>query len=90
MKRIHIYVSGTVQGVYFRYNAVMKAEELGLKGWVRNLWDGRVEIVCEGTDISISQMIEWCRSGPRGAHVENLETRWEDFRGEFDDFQIVR
>lgn len=88
MKRIHIYVSGLVQGVYFRHNTKIKAEEFGLKGWVRNLSDGRVEIVCEGISDSIDKMTAWCRRGPRGAYVEHLEIYQGEFINEFNEFRI--
>ena len=89
MKRACIHVSGTVQGVYFRQNTLIKAQELGLKGLVKNLWDGRVEIVCEGSGESIDNIIAWCRKGPRGARVEDVDIQWEEFMDEFDDFRIA-
>lgn len=89
MKRVHIYVSGIVQGVFFRHNTISKAKELGLNGWVRNLRDGRVEIICEGNGDCIDRMIEWCSEGPRDAYVENLDIRWEEFKNEFNSFQIT-
>jgi acylphosphatase len=89
MKRVHIHVSGIVQGVCFRQNTLIKARELGLNGSVRNLRNGGVEIVCEGNGEAIDKVIEWCRNGPRGARVEALDVQWEEFRGEFDGFQIL-
>jgi len=59
MKRVHIFVSGIVQGVFFRHFTSMKAKQLGLTGWVRNLRDGRVEMVCEGNEDAIKEMIAW-------------------------------
>ena len=89
MKRIHIYLSGIVQGVSFRHYTVVKAKELGLKGLVRNISDGRVEIASEGNSDSIDKMIAWCRKGPIGAYVENLDIQWEEFKNEFSSFQIT-
>jgi acylphosphatase len=89
MKRACIHVSGIVQGVYFRQNTLIKAQELGLKGLVKNLRDGRVEIVCEGGGEAIDNMIAWCRMGPRGARVEDVDIQWEEFKDEFDDFRIA-
>lgn len=88
MERAHIFVSGIVQGVYYRYNTMKKAREFNLKGWVRNLVDGRVEIVCEGERVDIERLIEWCRKGPPGAHVENISVEFQEFRGEFNQFEI--
>ncbi len=89
MKRLHIFVSGMVQGVFFRQSTLIKAEELGLKGWVKNLRDKRVELVCEGHEDSLHAMIVWCGKGPNGAFVESLDTLWEEFKGEFNSFKIV-
>jgi len=89
MKRIHIYVSGLVQGVYFRHNTMIQADRLALNGWVKNLTDGRVEIICEGSDESIDKMAAWCNIGPIGAYVEGLEIQQEEFKNEFKKFQII-
>jgi len=88
LARVHIYVSGRVQGVFYRSNTRKRALELGLTGWVRNLPDGRVEIVAEGEREKLERLIEWCRRGPPLARVEDLEIRWEKPRGEFDSFTI--
>ena len=61
MKRLHIYVSGIVQGVFFRQSTLTKAKEFGIYGWVKNLRDGRVEIVCEGNEESLKKMVIWCK-----------------------------
>jgi acylphosphatase len=86
--RCHIFVSGRVQGVFFRQNTLEKAKTLGLKGWVRNTQDGRVEAVFEGEKEKVEKILEWVKSGPPLARVENVEIRFEDFKGEFDDFEI--
>jgi acylphosphatase len=86
--RAHVFVSGKVQGVYYRQNAKETAERNGLTGWVRNLQDGRVEAVFEGGKSSVDRMIEWCHKGPAGARVEQVEIKFENYTGEFRDFRI--
>jgi acylphosphatase len=70
--RAHVFVSGIVQGVGYRYSTVKQARSLGLNGWVRNLDDGRVEAVFEGETTLVEQMIQWCRQGPSAAVVEDV------------------
>jgi acylphosphatase len=88
-KRLHVTVSGRVQGVFFRASAREAAFERGLRGWVRNLPDGRVEALFEGPEGKLSEMLEWCRQGPPGALPESVEASWEEFQGEFRDFRIT-
>jgi len=90
MKQVHIFVSGTVQGVFYRHNARKKAKELGIKGWVRNLYDGRVEVTAEGEEEDLKKFIEWCKKGPELAFVENIEVEWNDYKGKYEDFSVVR
>ena len=71
-ERAHVFVSGHVQGVFFRDATREQAEALGLSGWVRNTEDGRVEAVFEGESEAVRQMIDWCGSGPSGADVDNV------------------
>jgi acylphosphatase len=87
-KRIHVFVKGTVQGVYFRYNTQKKAEEYHLTGWVRNRADGSVEILCEGTEENLDNMVRWCKIGPDRANVIEVQTSWEQYTGEFNVFEI--
>jgi acylphosphatase len=87
-RKMHVFVKGTVQGVYYRYNALKKAEEYHLTGWVRNRADGNVEMVCEGTEEDINNMVRWCKQGPPGAHVREVETDWKLYSGEFNVFEI--
>ena len=84
--RAHVYVSGYVQGVNFRWYTVQHARTRGVAGWVRNLPDGRVEAVFEGADEDVRSMVEWCRRGPRHATVTDVEVHWEEPEGlhEFD------
>lgn len=86
--RAHIYVSGNVQGVFYRYETKKHAELHGVNGWARNLPDGRVECLFEGEREDIEKTIEFCRQGPPGAHVDDIDIQWEEWKGEFDDFQI--
>ncbi len=79
--RVHVWVSGRVQGVYYRASTRARARELDLAGWVRNLSDGRVEAVFEGTPDAAASAVAWCRTGPPGAAVESVETREEPAEG---------
>ena len=88
--RVHIFVSGKVQGVYFRQNTSLKAQELGIVGWVRNLSDGRVESVMEGLEVNIDKMISWCKSGPKDALVTDVKIMNEEYKKEFFTFDIIK
>jgi acylphosphatase len=87
-KRAHIYVTGIVQGVSFRYYTLQEAVRCGVTGWVRNIPDGRVEAVVEGNDAAVEHLVAWCRQGPRGARVEHVEVLPETPTGEFQGFRI--
>ncbi len=87
-KRAHVFVSGWVQGVFFRAETRDLARQLGVTGWVRNLWDGRVEAVFEGEDWAIEQLVAWCHRGPRGAQVDNVNVTHEAPTGEHQTFNI--
>lgn len=86
--RAHVLVSGRVQGVSFRYYTVQEAEAAGVSGWVRNLWDGRVEAVFEGDKESVERMVAWAKNGPPSARVEEVEVEWQDAISEFDNFRV--
>ena len=73
MKRLHCLVSGRVQGVYFRGATQARMRELGVRGWVRNLPDGRVEALVEGEEAALDQALEFLRRGPRGACVTDVQ-----------------
>jgi acylphosphatase len=79
--RAHVYVSGYVQGVNFRWYTTERARQRGLGGWVRNTPDGRVEAVFEGAEEDVRSMVEWCREGPRHADVSDVEVLWEEPEG---------
>ncbi len=80
--RAHVWISGRVQGVSFRWYTSDRAQQRGVAGWVGNLPDGRVEAVFEGgTRSDVEAMIDWCRTGPPGARVEDVEVVWEDPEG---------
>lgn len=87
--RARVMVEGRVQGVFFRAHTQETAALLGLKGWVKNRRDGRVEALFEGDKAKVDEMIHWCHQGPAGARVTNVRVVWEDYGGEFDDFSIT-
>jgi acylphosphatase len=84
--RFHVFISGKVQGVFFRRNTIKEAEKLGVYGWVKNLSDGRVEAVFEGDTVSVKKILEWVKRGPLFAKVENFISAQEEYRGEFSSF----
>ena len=88
LKRAHVYVSGRVQGVFFRSSTRKEAEKLGLSGWVKNLPDGRVEAVFEGPADSVEEMVGWCEAGPLGASVEDVERNIGAAEGDLDGFEV--
>ncbi len=89
MDRVHLVVSGRVQGVFFRQNSVEKARGLGLTGWVKNRHDGAVELVAEGEKERLQKLVDWCHQGPRAAVVTNVQVSWEPGKGEFDNFDVA-
>lgn len=88
MARAHVFVSGRVQGVFFRSKTKYEAKKRGVKGWVRNLPDGRVEAIFEGEEKSVKELIDFCKRGPPGARVTNVDVLWERPTGEFKDFEV--
>ena len=86
--RLHLFISGRVQGVGFRFSAYDKAKEFALAGWVRNLGSGEVEIVAEGRQENLQMLAAWAHQGPPSAHVRQVREDWLDFTGEFTDFRI--
>ena len=84
--RAHVFLSGMVQGVNFRWYTTQHARTHGVSGWVRNLDDGRVEAVFEGARDDVEACVRWCREGPRYARVSDVHVEWEESEGlaEFD------
>jgi acylphosphatase len=87
-ERAHLYVSGGVQGVFFRGSARERAERLGLTGWVKNLPDGRVEALFEGPSERVREMVRWCEQGPPQAAVEDVKTEFEVSKGDLTSFEV--
>ncbi|MEC4893176.1 MAG: acylphosphatase [Oscillatoria sp. PMC 1051.18] len=79
--RAHVFISGTVQGVGYRFSTVRKAQQLQVNGWVRNLSDGRVEAVFEGEKGAVESILAWCEKGPTSAVVEDVAVENEEIEG---------
>ena len=88
-QRIRVFVTGKVQGVFFRQALKVKAKQNNVFGWVRNLKDGRVEAVLEGQDENVNVLVEWCHGGPANARVEDVEIKNEKFSNEFSKFDVL-
>lgn len=88
MARVHALVEGVVQGVGFRWFTMKHARHLSVQGWVRNLADGRVELVAEGSREQLEQLLARVREGPPGSRVRNVITEWSEASGEFAEFQV--
>jgi acylphosphatase len=86
--RVHVFIRGKVQGVYFRQNTEQVATRRRVTGWVRNLPDGRVEAIFEGDKVDVNEVIEWCHIGPPKAKVEDVDVRFEKYTGEFANFTV--
>ena len=87
--RAHLIIAGRVQGVFYRVTCQREATARGLSGWVRNLDDGRVEAVAEGEREKVEELISWCRRGPSGSGVADVEIVWEEPQGESGGFRIT-
>jgi acylphosphatase len=88
MRQVHIIIKGKVQGVFFRHNTKRKAEELELKGFVKNCDDGSVEIVAEGQEDTLNDLIAWCNHGSEGASVVEKDVDFREATEEFNTFEI--
>ena len=86
--RVHLLVTGRVQGVFFRVSTQRRAVELGIAGWVRNSPDGRVEITAEGPRPACEALRAYCEQGPPPAHVDMVDTTWQTATGEFSGFDV--
>ena len=88
-QRVHLFVKGKVQGVFFRQALKVMAKKKNVFGCVKNLKDGRVEAILEGEDVNVSSLVEWCHAGPANARVEDIEIRNEKYKGEFSKFEVL-
>ena len=88
--RAHVFISGMVQGVFFRLETRYRAKSRNIVGWVRNTSDGRVEAIFEGEKEDVEKLTEFCNRGPSGAKVTKVDVKWEEYTEEFGDFQIRR
>ena len=88
-QRVHIFVSGKVQGVFFRQALKVVAKKNNIFGWVRNLPDKRVEATIEGDRKSVNLVIEWTKVGPANSRVDSIEVSNEEFKNEFSTFEVL-
>ncbi|XXT18359.1 acylphosphatase [Sorangium sp. So ce429] len=89
LKQVQLFVRGRVQGVFFRASTQREAKRLGLTGWVKNRPDGSVEVLAEGEEDGLKELIAWANRGPSAARVERVDVRWRGFSGDFFDFRIT-
>jgi acylphosphatase len=87
-KSVRLYINGTVQGVFFRVFIKSNAEKYNVKGFTRNLEDGRIEVFLEGDANDVNKMIELCKQGPKHSQIKNVEMKPEKFQG-FNTFKIL-
>lgn len=87
-KRVHVFYSGRVQGVGFRLTAEETAQGLGVVGWVKNLRDGRVEVVAEADQNTLERFLEAIRTGPMRSFIEQVDVSWSNASGTFEEFEI--
>lgn len=87
--RLHAHIEGMVQGVGFRYFVLRSAQALGLTGWVRNRYDGRVEVMAEGTLTNLNRLLRELRRGPHRSDVWNVNYQFEEARGDFERFSVL-
>ena len=87
-KSFRLYITGTVQGIFFRIFVKENAERYNVKGFVRNLEDGRIEIFLEGNSEDVNKMIELCKKGPKHAQIKKVETKEEKFQ-DFKTFKVL-
>ena len=88
-QRVRLFVTGRVQGVFFRQSLKAKSIQNDVFGWVKNLQDGRVECLLEGSEENISKLVKWTHTGPANAIVENIEVHNEKFDNEFTKFDVL-
>lgn len=88
MKRAYIKVHGEVQGVFFRSNIKRVAESLGLRGYAKNMEDSTVEVVAEGSEDKLKELIDFCKKGPEAAEVSKVDVKFDKASNEFDGFEV--
>lgn len=88
--RVHLIISGKVQGVYFRKHTQDVSLQNYVYGWVKNLLNGDVECVLEGLKSNVDKVIRWCHQGPPNSRVDNVDIKHETFTGNFTDFKIIK
>jgi len=87
--RAHAVITGKVQGVWFRVETQQAARIRGVNGWVRNKMDGSVEAVFEGDEADVKATLAWCRKGPPHARISNVDVTWQEYSGEYADFDVT-
>ncbi|MDA1196458.1 MAG: acylphosphatase [Nanoarchaeota archaeon] len=87
MKRLHLIIKGKVQGVFYRHNTVKQGHKLGIKGFVRNLPNGDVEVIAEGPEDKLKQLCEWCKKGPDNAEVDEVQEKWQEPYNDYVSFE---
>ena len=89
IKCVQISIRGRVTGVYFRASAQREAKRLGITGWVRGRNDASIEILAEGEEDAIKELVSWAHHGPSAARVENVDVRYRSYSGDYSDFRII-
>lgn len=89
-KCLHLIISGTVQGVYYRASTQNQAQSLDLKGWVRNLNNGNVEVTAYGEEENLKKLLDWCHQGPKFSKVESIQVNWMEEKSDFKGFIIEK
>ena len=87
--RARAVISGRVQGVFFRLETKQAAQRYGVSGWVKNQIDGTVAAVFEGSKEDVDAILEWCKQGPPHAKVTHVDVAWEDYKGEYESFEVT-
>ncbi len=88
-KCVQMFIKGRVTGVFFRASAQREARRLGITGWVKNRADASVEILAEGDEDAIKEIISWAHHGPSAARVDHVDVRWRSYTGDHADFRIT-
>lgn len=89
-KQVHLVVRGRVHGVFFRASTEQEAKRLGVVGWVKNRPDATVEILAQGHEEALNELVAWAQKGPSAARVDHVDIKWSDATGHFDLFQVLR